>query len=200
MRLTVLGATGPTGRLVVRRALDRGDQVTVYARRPVRLGDLTGPRLRVLPRELADRTAVRRSVEGAQAVISLLGPGRDKASIAPLAPGMQNVVDALADAGVRRLVATSTPSAGDPDDGRDLRFSLMVAGIRLAMAPAYRSIVAMADIIRSSSLDWTLVRLPLLQDGTLQGTGSGEPHHRAKVPRTEVLPTQRCTTGRGSVR
>lgn len=114
--------------------------------------------------ELADRAALETAITGADAVISVLGPGRDKASIAPLVPGMQNVVDAMAEAGVRRLVATSTPSAADRADTRDLRFSLMVTGIRLGAAPAYRAIVAMADIVRSSDLEWTLVRLPLLHD------------------------------------
>lgn len=114
--------------------------------------------------ELTDAPLVLTAVTGADAVISLLGPGRDKASIASLAPGMQTIVDAMTGAGVRRLVATSTPSATDPLDGRDLRIRALVTGIRFGMAPAYRSITEMAGIVRGSSLDWTLVRLPLLHD------------------------------------
>jgi uncharacterized protein YbjT (DUF2867 family) len=165
MKITVLGATGPPGRLVVTRALDQGHTVTVHARNPDKLGDLAGRTgLEVVTGQLDDRASLDVAVTGADAVISVLGPGRDKASIAPLVPGMQNVVDAMTAAGVRRLVATSTPSATDPADTRDLRFTLMVTGIRLGAAPAYRAIVAMADVVRGSDLDWTLVRLPLLHD------------------------------------
>ncbi|GAB2869410.1 NAD(P)-dependent oxidoreductase [Nocardioides pacificus] len=165
MKTTILGATGPAGRLVVSRALNQGHTVTVHARHPDKLGDLAGrPGLEVVTGQLDDRASLDAAVAGADAVISVLGPGRDKASIPPLVPGMQNVVDAMTAVGVRRLVATSTPSATDPADTRDLRFSLMVTGIRLGAAPAYRAIVAMADIVRGSSLDWTLVRLPLLHD------------------------------------
>jgi nucleoside-diphosphate-sugar epimerase len=162
MRITVFGATGPAGRLVVRRAHDQGHQVTAYTRNPAKLDELPG--LSVVAGELDDAAAIRRAVTGANAVISLLGPGTDKATIVPLVPGMQTIVDAMTEADVRRLVATSTPSAPDPADRRDLRIRAMVTGIRLGMAPAYRTIVAMAEIVRASELDWTVVRLPLLHD------------------------------------
>jgi nucleoside-diphosphate-sugar epimerase len=162
VRITVFGATGPAGRLVIRRALDQGHQITAYARNPAKLDELPG--LTVIAGELDETAAIRTAVTGADAVISLLGPGRDKSSIEPLVPGMQTIVDQMAEIGIRRLIATSTPSAPDPADGRDLRIRAMVTGVRLGMAPAYRAIIAMADIVRASSLDWTLVRLPLLHD------------------------------------
>ncbi|MET7355798.1 NAD(P)H-binding protein [Streptomyces mirabilis] len=40
MNLLILGATGPTGRHVVNRAIAAGDTVTVLARRPEALADL----------------------------------------------------------------------------------------------------------------------------------------------------------------
>jgi uncharacterized protein YbjT (DUF2867 family) len=162
MQITVFGATGPAGRLVIRRALEQEHKVTAYARNPAKLDELPG--LTVVAGELDDAAAIGTAVTGADAVISLLGPGRDKASIEPLVPGMQTIVNQMAEAGVRRLVATSTPSAPDPADRRDLRIRAMITGIRLGMAPAYRAIIAMAEIVRDSSLDWTLVRLPILHD------------------------------------
>ena len=42
---------------------------------------------------LDDAAAIRTAVTGADAVISLLGPGRDKASIEPLVSGMQTIVE-----------------------------------------------------------------------------------------------------------
>lgn len=163
MQLTVFGATGPAGRLVVRQALGQGHGVTAYARNRGKIDELNGaPGLTVVAGELDDAVGIGTALEGADAVISLLGPGRDKASIAPLVPGTRAIVEAMAETGVRRLVATSTPSAPDPADRRDLRIQAMVAGIRLAVPHAYRTIITTAQIVRESSLDWTLVRLPLL--------------------------------------
>lgn len=165
MHLTIFGATGPTGRLVIERALAQGHHVTAYARTPAKLDNIQQrTRLTVLAGELHHAEAIRTAVTDADAVISLLGPGRDKASIELLAPGMKTIVEQMTRTGVRRLVATSTASAPDPTDGRDLRLQAMVTLVRLGMPPAYRSITAMAETIRTSSLDWTLVRLPLLHD------------------------------------
>ena len=44
----------------------------------------------------------------------------------------------------------------------------MVVGIRLGMPAAYRTIVAMAEVVRASGLDWTVVRLPLLHDKPIE--------------------------------
>lgn len=162
MRITVFGATGAAGQLLVEQSLEQGHEVTAYVRNPAKLPPR--PKLTVLVGQLDDVDGVRQAVTGADAVISLLGPGTDKAGIPPLVPGTHTIVDAMAAAGVRRLVATSTPSAKDPADGRDLRFALMVTGVRYGLAPAYRAITGMAEVVRESSLDWTLVRLPLLHD------------------------------------
>ena len=77
MHITVSGATGPAGRLVVRRAFDQGHQVTAYARSPAKLDEL--PALTVIAGGLDDAAAIRAAVSDADAVISLLGPGQDKA-------------------------------------------------------------------------------------------------------------------------
>jgi putative NADH-flavin reductase len=118
MRITIFGATGTAGQLLVRQALDQGHQVTAYARNPAKLEERPG--LTVIAGELDDVAAVRTAVTDPDAVLSLLGPGTDKASIAPLVAGMQTIVDVMTQAGVRHLVATSTPSAPDPADHRDL--------------------------------------------------------------------------------
>jgi hypothetical protein len=45
----------------------------------------------------------------------------------------------------------------------------MIAAVRYGMPAAYQAIVDMADAVRESSLDWTLVRLPLLHDRPSRG-------------------------------
>jgi hypothetical protein len=177
VKLAVFGGTGASGQLLIRSALAQGHTVTAYARNPAKLppaDDLT-----VIQGQLDDTDGVQRTINGVDAVISLLGPGRDKASIPPLMPGTQTIVDAMTDTGVRRLVATSTPSVPDPADRHDLRLTLMIAAVRYGMPAAYRAIVGMADVIRSSPLEWTLVRLPLLHDRTRTGAARprrvGEP-------------------------
>src|SRR3954451_14043391 len=158
MNLTVFGATGGVGRHVVTQALDRGDHVTAYVRNAAKL-DIRHPELTVTAGELTDRDAVRRAVEGADAVISALGPSLDrKATGMPLVEGTRNIVDGIEDAGVRRYVGMATPSFRDRRDGRSLIGTLVQTMGRVTLARAYRELLAMSEIVTSSNLDWTIAR------------------------------------------
>ena len=68
MRVTIFGAGGRTGRLLVSRALDRGDAVTAVLRRPQEVDPRAD--LRVVP-DFTDTDALRAAIEGSDAV---LGP------------------------------------------------------------------------------------------------------------------------------
>jgi uncharacterized protein YbjT (DUF2867 family) len=63
MKAAVFGATGPTGRLIVRELLARGDSVVAYARRPERLGPAS-ERVQIVTGALSDAAAIRRTLEG----------------------------------------------------------------------------------------------------------------------------------------
>ncbi|QYX75937.1 NAD(P)-dependent oxidoreductase [Streptomyces akebiae] len=77
MRVTVFGASGAIGRLVVQRLLGDGHQVTALVRTPAKLA-LVHSHLTVVTGQLADRDAVEQAVSGADAVISALGPKVDR--------------------------------------------------------------------------------------------------------------------------
>lgn len=155
----MFGGTGPAGQLVIDQALASGHEVVAYARSPQKLA--ARARLTVIAGELDDAEAIARAVSGADAVISLLGPGA-KLVEGQVTQGTTNIVQAMEQHGVRRLVALATPSATDPKDESDFRFKVLVAAIRLFVPAAYREIRATADVVRAARCDWTLVRVPFL--------------------------------------
>jgi uncharacterized protein YbjT (DUF2867 family) len=73
MNVTVFGATGQIGRLVVGDLLAGGHDVTAYVRNPAKLGH-SDPRLVTVIGELSDEARIRQAVRGSDAVISALGP------------------------------------------------------------------------------------------------------------------------------
>jgi nucleoside-diphosphate-sugar epimerase len=108
-------------------------------------------------------------VKDAEAVISLLGPpskqARGRADVAPILDGYRNIVAAMGTLGVRRLVALGTPSITDPADRREPVMSTLVGVGKLFNIAPYRTMVGVAQIVRASDLDWTIVRVPVLTDG-----------------------------------
>lgn len=163
-RIAVFGVTGAVGGLVVRGALDAGHEVVAHARAPEKI-ELRHPALRVVGGPLRDDAAVARTVAGADAVVSALGPAPLQRGT-PIADGTARIVEAMRHAGVERLVAIATPSAPDPADRRDRRMAAIVGVVRVLAPGPRRDVLRTAEVVRSSGLRWTLARLPMLRGGT----------------------------------
>lgn len=178
MKITVFGPTGGTGKQIVEQALAAGYEVVAYARNPSKL-DIENERLTVIQGELSDQASIENSVKGSDAVLSSLGP-RGGSKDKPLTLGMQNVIAAMKKQGVRRLIITSTLSAQDPKDKPDFRTKAMVNLVKTTMHAAYEDIVSVAETVRNSDLDWTIVRLAILNNRPKSGkvragyVGSGD--------------------------
>ena len=115
MRLTVFGANGPTGRLLVTQALDAGHAVTAVTRRPETF-PLRHAALTVEPGNVSNPDHVDRAVAGADAVLSALGAPFGRRPVRVYSLGADHVVAAMQRHGVRRFAATTAlvldPRAG----------------------------------------------------------------------------------------
>ena len=63
----------------------------------------------------------------------------------------------------------STLSAKDSNDKSDLRTETMVGLVKFTMRDAYEDIVSAAETVRNSDLDWTIVRLSMLNNNAKSG-------------------------------
>lgn len=167
MKLTIFGATGGTGKQLVEQALAAGNQVIAFVRDPSKL-NTRHEHLTIVQGELADQAMIERAVSGADAVISVLGPRGDSRS-KPITRGTQNILAAMKKQGVRRLIISSTPSASDPNDLPDFKFKVLVTLVRLMIRAAYEEIISVAETVRMSDCDWTIVRVSMLNDNPKSG-------------------------------
>jgi putative NADH-flavin reductase len=159
LKITVFGATGRMGHLLVGQALDAGHAVTAYARNPERLR-ISHPGLSVLPGQLDDDEAILAAVQGADAVIEGVGAVSD---------GTRRIIAAMGKSGTRRLVAVSTCSVPDPQDLPDAKFKALVQVVKTAAPGPYQEVRRAAEIVRASGLDWTLVRVARLSNNDATG-------------------------------
>jgi putative NADH-flavin reductase len=93
MRITVLGATGGTGRYLVTRALERGHQVDAIVRDPGRAALPADPRLTIHQGDVHDAAFVAAAIAPGSVVVSGLGV-RSKKEAGTLTAGAQAVVAA----------------------------------------------------------------------------------------------------------
>jgi putative NADH-flavin reductase len=111
MKLTVFGASGGTGKHVVRQALSRGYDVVAVLRRPDALA-LTDERLIVRQGDVLNADSIVRAIQGSETIISALGAHTQRTPTTVYSAGISNIIAALPAAGASRLVAISAAPAG----------------------------------------------------------------------------------------
>ena len=127
------------------------------------------------------------AVHGADAVISLLGP-RGGSKGRPVTEGTKNIILSMKKQGIGRLIASSTLSSRDPNDRSDLKTETLVRLVKFTMRDAYEDIVSAAESVRNSDLDWTIVRVAMLNNNVKSGkvkagyVGTGEVGSRFPAP------------------
>ncbi len=170
LRVTVFGASGKIGRHVVDQLLAAGHTVTAYVRNASKLA-ITHPNLSVVEGELDQPAGIARAVDGADAVISALGPTlRRGATGTPVTDGTRNIVDSMQAACVRRFIGHATPAVADPRDRPTFKAKLLRLMPRLAFPNALTEIDGMTEMVTRSDLDWTIARIISPNDRPAKGT------------------------------
>jgi len=174
MNVLVVGATGRTGRLLARGALQRGHAVTALVRAPEKLGDLAG-RVRVVAGDVLDGGVVSDAVDGQDAVLVALSAAHRRRAPAVNALGTLNVIRSMQRYGVRRLIVLSASGTRvDRDPNLPWVFDRVVKPVLLG--PAYDDLRRMETSVRQSELDWTIVRVSgALTGGAPTGKYRAEP-------------------------
>lgn len=167
MKVTVFGATGGTGKLVVRQALAAGHEVIAVARNPAAVPG-GRDRLRVVAGDVLEPASVEQAVAGSDAIVSALGsPGRKPTTV--YSEGVANILRAMKAHGPRRIVALSADGV-EPNPNVNLGQRLVT---QLIVARIFRyqwsDMAVMERELTGSDTDWTVLRLPRLRDGVPTG-------------------------------
>lgn len=165
MKLTVFGATGAIGGLMIDQALDRGWHVTAVVRNQLARQHDRLTLVRVP--DLTTVDALLPAVEGRDAVVSGIGPRSSKDTTVASTTGL-SILRALDLAGVRRFVwVSAAPVGGVPDGDSLLNRYLLHPMISRLLRGIYSDLAVLEDALRHSDLDWTVVRPPRLTNGPL---------------------------------
>lgn len=157
MKIAVFGASGKIGRLFVQQAIDEGHSVNVYTRTTPNIP--VSDKVMVFVGELSDTDKIRRAVKGTDAVVSLLGPPLKRTYPGmPIAEGHRNIVAALEAESINRFITIATPSIKFHRDKTSIATVLPGILARLFFPKPYKEIVEVGEIVKSTDLQWTIVR------------------------------------------
>jgi putative NADH-flavin reductase len=160
-KILVLGATGGTGRLIVRQAVARNYDVTVLTRSAAKAGGLEGAKLIV--GDARDEIVMRQAFQGRDAVVSALGtPASPLREVTLLSTATRALVSAMKAEQVSRLICITGIGAGDSAGHGGFLFDRVI--FPLLLRNVYADKNRQEAIVRASGLDWVLVRPSVLND------------------------------------
>jgi putative NADH-flavin reductase len=190
MKITVIGATARSGRVIIQQALDQGFTVTGLARTPSKLG-FEHERLTLVKGDVRDVETLMNSLSGDEVVICMVGksaPTDPKAEIGKVdlyTVMGENLIAAMKAKGNKRLIMASStgvehrvdPNATEPEGDS------MSDGWRFNARYLYGDMADMEAQIENSGLEYVLLRPSFMVEDParhdLQFTvGGGTPKQR----------------------
>lgn len=150
MKIALFGASGRTGRELLKLLLADGHHVTALVRSDGRLP--TDDRLKEITGDATNPSSVERTIEGADAVMSALGT--DQLDVLTKATPL--FIDAAKRHGIRRIITIGTAGILDSNTEPD-RYRFESSESRRRSTTAAEDHLRAYLSLASSSLDWTVI-------------------------------------------
>ncbi len=166
MNLLILGASRGIGLQLLKQSLQAGHVVTALARHVQELPHQP-EQLRVITGDILDEPTVREAMAGQEAVCLTIGVGVTRKPVTVFSQGTQNVLAAMAEHGVRRLICITGIGAGDSKGHGGFLYDRIFKP--LLLKTIYEDKDRQEALIKASTTDWTIVRPAFLTNGPLTG-------------------------------
>ncbi|PJE65321.1 hypothetical protein COU91_02270 [Candidatus Saccharibacteria bacterium CG10_big_fil_rev_8_21_14_0_10_47_8] len=169
MKIAIFGATGGTGKELVKQALEQGHEITALVRNPQKLS-FTNKRVNIIEGDVLNKDDVSKTIQGNDTVLVALGvkpPSKAKV----VGPGTENIIEAMKRYGVKRLVIESAFFMDEK--ARQKTFTKILT--KTLMKGPYADKLIQEEVVRQSGLEWIIVRPVGLKNGPKTGKyNSGE--------------------------
>ena len=172
MKIVIFGATGLSGKVILKEALSKKHQVTILVRNAndVKIQDKN---LTVVQGSVLDRNIVNEALKNQDAVIQSLGVG-GKGNGKPttfVSDANKIIIEEMEKTNVKRYIAMSNIGAGDsytfmPWIFRKLILPYFMKWLQVIVDDKNR----MEPLIMKSNLDWTIVRSAGMANKPAKGT------------------------------
>ena len=171
MKLLVFGASGKTGNQILQQALDQGHNVSAFVRDTSTL-TIKHPKLTLLTGDVLNPDSVHKAIPGHDAVLCTIGSPANKIGVIR-SQGTKNIINAMEDAGIKRLVCQTSLGYGDSIktlDSTPWYFKYLI--VPYILKKGFADHALQESYIKNSSLDWIIARPGNLTDGPKTGNYS----------------------------
>lgn len=165
--IALFGGSGQTGQPFLEKALDKGYKVKALARNPSKIPQQSDL-LEIVQGDVLNAEDVQRTVEGADVVVSLFGHVKGSPKWLQ-SDGTNHILSAMQEAGVQKIISLSGGGLPFEKDQPKFADKMIRTIMKIAVPRVLNDAVRHAEILRSSGLDWVIVRGPRLTNEPEKG-------------------------------
>lgn len=167
-KIAVIGGTGKSGKYLVKQLLEQGFQLKLLLRNPDSF-QIKNSLIEVVKGDVTNYSAVSTLVEGCQAVISTLGLGIPASEPTVFTNATTNIIRAINQQNIHRYIVTTGLNVDTPSDNKSPKTLIATDWMKKTFPISTVNKQSEFDILSNSSIDWTLVRLPLIEQTDKEG-------------------------------
>lgn len=162
IKIAIIGGTGKSGKYLVNQLINQGFKLKILLRNPNNF-QLKSSLIEVIKGEVTNFSSIRSLIEDCQAVISTLGLGIPASEPTIFSQSTTNVIKAMNECNVHRYIVTTGLNVDTPFDKKSSKTSFGTDWMKKTFPISTTDKQLEYDILVNSNIDWTLVRLPLIE-------------------------------------
>lgn len=157
--IAVIGGTGKSGRYLVQKLLENNYSIKLLLRSPEN-SELQNPLIEIIKGDARDYHSITKLLEGCNVVVSTLGQPKGEKSI--FSDATNNIIKAMEYYQIKRYVVTTGLSVNTSLDHKNEKIKMATDWMYQNYPETTTDKQREYEILAESNLDWTLVRLPLI--------------------------------------
>ncbi len=160
-KIIVFGATGGTGKLVIKQALQAGHRVTAIARNPGAL--ISHQHLEIIKGDVFQPGTFANAIKEKDVAVSCLGI-RNRKPTSIYSGGVSNIITAMQKENIQRIICLSAGAVIVPPKGSLIMKFVAKNILQRLFKHSYADMLVMEKMLEETDLNWTVIRPPWLRD------------------------------------
>jgi putative NADH-flavin reductase len=160
IKIAVIGGTGKSGKFLVSELIRQQIPFKILLRNPGSF-HIKSPMVNIIQGDVRNYASVYALIKGCQAIISTLGQPTNESSI--FSQATNNIIKAMNEFHCKRYIVTTGLSVDTPSDKKNQQAAFATDWMKKNYPETTADKQIEYDTLTRSSVDWTLVRLPLIE-------------------------------------
>lgn len=160
--IAVIGGTGKAGKYIVNQLIQRGFRLKILLRNSEKFV-IQSPQIEIIQGDVKDYDKVLSLIKGTEVVISALGLGQPASETSIFSQATTNILQAMKTCNIQRYIVITGINVNTPFDKKSSKTQFATDWMYANYPKTTTDKQTEYAILIESKVDWTLVRLPLIE-------------------------------------